>query len=84
MLLPDDDAVYAFLRRWEGTELLVLGNFTAQVRRVDVPDAHRWAGAELLLGNVGDPVPVPGDPIPDLRPWEARVYRRSVPGRGTA
>ncbi len=84
MLLPDDDAVYAFLRRWKGVELLVLGNFSAQVRRVDVPEGHRWAGAELLLGNVRDPVLVRGDRIPDLRPWESRIYRRSVPGHGAA
>ncbi|MHB1489236.1 MAG: glycoside hydrolase family 13 protein [Cellulomonas sp.] len=79
MLLAEDDAVYAFLRRWDGIELLVLGNFTSQVRPVDVPDAHRWAEAELLLGNAGDPTPVPGGRIPALRPWESRIYRRAVP-----
>ena len=65
MLLPDDDAVYAFTRRYGDVELLVLGNFTGDDVGVEIDG---WHGAELLLGNY------PDDAGP-LRPWEARVYR---------
>jgi oligo-1,6-glucosidase len=105
MLLPDDDAVYAFTRRHEDVELLVLGNFTGGEVRVDVPG---WDGAELILGNYADAAGRPSDgpsergvgsvdpsergvgsvdpsergvrsiPPGMLRPWEARVYRRTV------
>ena len=63
MLLEDDERVYAFLRRWEAVELLVLGNFSGDEVAVDLPD---WENAELVIGEGGGA----------LRPWEGRVYRR--------
>jgi oligo-1,6-glucosidase len=63
MLLEEDERVYAFLRRWEDTELLVLGNFSGDAVPVDLAG---WEDAELLVGEPGDA----------LRPWEGRVYRR--------
>lgn len=74
MLLPDDDAVYAFTRRHGDTELLVLGNFTGEEVTVDVAG---WDDAGLLLGNYPDAADRhPAGPVGPLRPWEARVYRR--------
>ncbi|MGY4645620.1 glycoside hydrolase family 13 protein [Cellulomonas sp. URHB0016] len=72
MLLPDDEHVYAFTRRLGDDALLVLGNFTGEPQSFDVGDA--WTFDErsmLLLGNYED------DSTPELRPWEARVYRRA-------
>jgi len=73
MLLPDDDTVYAFTRRYTDdrgeVELLVLGNFSGEEVRADVDG---WDGAELVLGNHPDDLDDPGR----LRPWEARVHRR--------
>jgi oligo-1,6-glucosidase len=76
MLLPDDEQVYAFTRRLEGVELLVLGNFSGATISVDLPDAAEWAGAEVLLSNY----PVPPTPPRHLwlQPWEARVHRRRL------
>jgi len=71
MLLPDDKDVYAFTRRLDGVELLVLGNFSGRTVAVELPDAT-WADAEPLIANY----PVPGD-ARELRPWEARVHRRA-------
>jgi oligo-1,6-glucosidase len=72
LLLPEDEHLFAYTRSHEGTELLVLGNFSGS--EVDVPGAvlDPWAGAELLLGNV------PGGSGARLGPWESRVYRRRV------
>ncbi|SDL77287.1 oligo-1,6-glucosidase [Arthrobacter sp. ov407] len=58
MLLPDDPHVYAFTRALAGspgspsdsTELLVLGNFSGEVRDAEIGD-EAWADAELVLGN---------------------------------
>jgi oligo-1,6-glucosidase len=71
MLLPDDDTVYAFTRRLDDVELLVLGNFSGHDVQVDVDG---WDGTEVVLGNYPDEV---GSDDPGaLRPWEARVHRR--------
>jgi oligo-1,6-glucosidase len=67
MLLADHEQVYAFTRAFEGTELLVLGNFSGETVPVDVAG---WEGAELVLGNVAEPV------WGELAPWEARIHRR--------
>lgn len=87
MLLPDHQQVYAFTRRLDGVELLVLGNFSGQQVTADVPDAATWARGEVLVTTCPLPVPTPlpeTTPLPEptqgtlvLEPWEARVYRRS-------
>jgi oligo-1,6-glucosidase len=74
LLLPEHEQVYAFLRRLEGRELLVVANLSGKDGvEVDVPDAGAWAAAELVLGNAGHPEA--SDRIV-LAPWEARVLRR--------
>ena len=75
MLLPDDERVYAFTRRLGTVELLVLGNFSGAEAAADVPDAPSWSAADLVIGNY--PAPDPAAPLV-LRPWEARVYRRTT------
>jgi oligo-1,6-glucosidase len=72
MLLPDDERVYAFTRRLGDVTLLVLGNFSADVVAIELPEAQEWAAAEILIGNY-DTAPT----SIELRPWEARVYRRA-------
>jgi oligo-1,6-glucosidase len=72
MLLPDDEHVYAFTRSLPGVELLTLGNFSGGSVAVDLPG---WAAAELVIGNYP---PDGNDTGIVLRPWEARVYRRTV------
>ena len=50
MLLPDDERVYAFTRRLDDVELLVLGNFSAEHGHAG--RARRtWAAAEVLVGD---------------------------------
>jgi oligo-1,6-glucosidase len=76
MLLAGDETVYAFLRRHDGVELLVLANFSGDTVHADVPGASGWAGAEVVLDNVGPgrERAVPGH----LEPWQAVVLRREV------
>jgi oligo-1,6-glucosidase len=71
LLLPDDEHVYAFTRRLGDEALLVVGNFTGEPQAFDVGDAWTFDDAStLVLGNYDDA------PVAELRPWEARVYRR--------
>jgi oligo-1,6-glucosidase len=77
MMLADDDRIYAFSRRLDDVELLVLANFTGDDVGVELPDAERWRGAELLLTNLDSPGDSRGLDVA-LAPWEARVYRRST------
>jgi oligo-1,6-glucosidase len=77
MLLPDDERVYAYRRGLGGVELLVLGNFSsAAAPLTDLPDATAWTGADLIIGNYPAPSAEAGELV--LRPWETRVYRRTV------
>jgi oligo-1,6-glucosidase len=74
MLLADHNQVYAFTRRYGSTELLVFANFSGEPVTVEIPDAYRWKGTELVLANY------PVDTAEDiqhfaLQPWEACVYR---------
>ncbi|GAA4727835.1 alpha-glucosidase [Pedococcus ginsenosidimutans] len=75
MLAADHPSLYAFTRSHEGTELLVLANFSGDelaLDGVDDLDLDGWKTATLLLGNLGEPS---GSTAP-LRAWESRVLRR--------
>jgi len=63
MRLEDDDRVYAFTRRLDDVELLVLGNFSGDHVEVEIAG---WEDAEVVIGEPGD----------GLQPWEGRAYRR--------
>ena len=54
----------------------MLGNFSADVVAVDLPDAAAWATSEVLLADRSVPRPAPG--ALTLEPWEGRVHRRAT------
>ncbi|SNY57522.1 glycoside hydrolase family 13 protein [Paractinoplanes atraurantiacus] len=69
MLLPNDEQLYAFTRRLNATELLVIGNFSGHEVTAEIDG---WSDAELLLSNLPAPSGL------TLAPWQAVVYRRTV------
>ncbi len=73
MLLPDDPAVYAYVRSHDGTELLVVANLSGAPVVAAVPDADVWANAEVVIGDRGAPATASGLP---LAAWESRALRR--------
>jgi oligo-1,6-glucosidase len=77
MLLPDDEAVYAFTRELDGVRLLVLAHWGSGPVTVEIPDGAAWAGAELLLGSGGSgtPASVAADGTWRPGPWDAVVLR---------
>jgi oligo-1,6-glucosidase len=75
MLIPEHEQLYVFTRSLDGIALLVVGNFSSEPVGLDaVPGVDDWLTTDLVLGNYPDP----GETPATLRPWEARVYRRSV------
>jgi oligo-1,6-glucosidase len=74
LILPDDEAIYAFTRTWQDNRLLVVLNFTGKEAVFSLPDDLPSNGPELLIANY--PVEE-GENIRrfTLRPYEARVYR---------
>jgi len=65
--LADHDQLFAFTRRHEATELLVVANFSGRSARLPAALYDRWADAELLVGERRDA---------EMLPWESRVHRR--------
>jgi oligo-1,6-glucosidase len=70
MLLPEDERVYAFTRRLDDVELLVLGNFSGDPA---TPAIDGWDDAEVLIGDGAGVA---------LGPWEGRVLRRTSTAAG--
>ena len=70
LLCPQDEQVFAYLRRGAGQELLAAVNLSG--RPADFALPADFAGASPLLATRG--APAPGV----LRPWEALLYLRSL------
>ncbi|OON82706.1 glycoside hydrolase family 13 protein [Streptomyces tsukubensis] len=80
MLLPDDERIYAYLRRYGTTELLVLANLTGEPAEAELPAG--WEGTELVLGNMAYE-----DSQREDSPYSPSPYSRSRyghTGRGAA
>jgi oligo-1,6-glucosidase len=71
MLLENHPQVYAFTRRLDDTELLVMVNVSSNDAHAPLDDADGWSGAHVVLGQPYHPT---------MAPWEQRVLRRSVDG----
>ena len=72
-LLVDDPVVFAFTRRLDREELLVIANVSGDSARAAV-DTDGWRDAEVVITNDDGVRPVDGGF--ELRPWEAFVLRR--------
>ena len=75
MLLADDEQVYAFTRRYDRTELLIVANFSDSPLYLKLAEATDWAEAELLITNCARPAQ--DHTSVELHEWEVRVYRRT-------
>lgn len=64
LLDPQDGQVFAYLREYQGTTLLVINNFTSDYVERD----YKQAKGNLLLANYPE-----GEPT-KLRPYESRAY----------
>lgn len=67
LLLPEDEKVYAYIRKLDGKELLVVCNFSEDAVTAEVPE--RFRAGELLISNESDVKWEDG--AVSLRPYEA-------------
>jgi oligo-1,6-glucosidase len=79
LLLGDHPAIWAFLRRGPGAELLVAANFSSGAVKASLPLDSGWAAAPVLLANLPD-APLRSLPDLELRPWESLVWRKGQIG----
>ncbi|MBE3554695.1 MAG: alpha-glucosidase [Thermicanus sp.] len=73
LLLPEDEEIYAYLRKWEGMKLLTILNFKGGTPVFSFPEGLFTDRAKLLISNY--PVnQVERLQRVKLQPYEARVY----------
>ena len=77
LLLPGHPAIWAFVRRTADAELLVAGNFSADVVDADLPLDPDWADASIVLSSLDDDTALRPPPGLKLRPWESVLWRRT-------
>lgn len=70
LLLPEDEKIFAYVRKNEDSELLVCVNFTDE--ELSLPEACKWHAGELLVHNYD------GELGSELRPYEAFMVYRAV------
>ena len=79
LLLAEHPKVFAYTRTLGSDRLLVLCNFSAETIEVHLTSEVRFDGCELLLSNWMDSPRELNSPT-RLRPYEALLYRLSLPG----
>lgn len=70
LLLPEDEKIFAYVRKNEDSELLVCVNFTDE--ELSLPEVCKWHDGELLIHNYD------GELGSELRPYEAFMVYREV------
>lgn len=71
-----DPAVFAFVRAFEGEELLVVANLSSEPRTITLSEASAWDAAVPVLSNVGIADRVADAVAEPLAPWAAAVWHR--------
>lgn len=74
LIMEEDERIFAYIREYEGEELLVLCNFFGEATSCQIPEG--WQDAELILGNYEERPDGMADGRMRLKAYEARVYRR--------
>lgn len=73
LLVPDHNQVFAYLREWNGEQLLVVNNFYGEDTTFTLPEDVQVSGeADILLSNYEDPAKDYREI--SLRPYESVVY----------
>ncbi|MBX0358035.1 alpha,alpha-phosphotrehalase [Halobacillus sp. Nhm2S1] len=73
LLTPDHNQVFAYLREWNGEQLLVVNNFYGEETTFTLPeDVHVSGEADILLSNYDDSTKAYREI--SLRPYESVVY----------
>jgi oligo-1,6-glucosidase len=71
LLAPEDEQVFAYLRRWEGQTLLTVCNLTDRPAKFQVPEELLSGHAELIISNACE---IDVNKNVELAPWDAYVW----------
>ena len=71
LLAPEDESVFAYTRKTEKQQLLVVCNLTAKETDFTVPESVSWNSAELVVGTNA---PETLQRQLKLAPWSASVW----------
>jgi oligo-1,6-glucosidase len=71
LLAPEDEQVFAYLRRWEGQTLLTVCNLTDRPAKFQVPEELLSGHAELIISNACE---IDVNKNVKLAPWDAYVW----------
>jgi oligo-1,6-glucosidase len=74
LIMPDDEAIFAYERKTEEEALIVLCNFTEHPQQLEEDVQEQVRGYERLIGNYVEHT------LPTLRPYEAVVLYKSLLG----
>ena len=74
LLLPDDPAIFAYVRKWQDETLLIINNFYENQAVFQLPAGMDFTGKnqEVLIANYSDPQELSTEMT--LRPYESIVY----------
>ena len=75
LLLPDDEQIFAYVRRDDDSQMLVCANFTGE--SAECPVSGEWKGAQVLLHNYQGELSwgMDSEKI-ELKPYEAFLLYR--------
>lgn len=76
LLLPDSEAIYAFIRKLGDERLLVVCNFTDKHVAFEIPEEFKGHQKEILISNYDTDNMDIMEEKTILREYEARVYKR--------
>ncbi|MBO7252227.1 MAG: alpha-glucosidase C-terminal domain-containing protein, partial [Oscillospiraceae bacterium] len=71
LLAPEDKKVFAYVRCYEGKQLLVICNMSAEETEFTVPAEVQWSAAQAVVGTNA---PEALDRTMALKPWSASVW----------
>lgn len=73
LLLPEHEHIFAYCRRYELDEYVVIGNFSARELKIDPAALALSPKAKVVINNYPELALLEGGP---LRPWEAAIIKR--------
>jgi oligo-1,6-glucosidase len=74
LILEEDEQIYAYIRSFEGEQLLVVLNFDQKRATFTLPEGFFYSSAKLMICNY-NVIDLGKIQQLELRPYEARVYK---------
>ena len=70
--MPEDERLYVYTRTLDNEKLLVICNFTEEIRKMELPEEFKGREGSVMISNYGDIRP---EEELTLRAYEAVVFK---------